>query len=214
MSPVLWTWLIGLLVAVVVLALSLAWWVRRSAAPRRTSRGPLPLFSGAQGALWRARNGAPEETFPYAFTPPGDPPADRADHPPMDAGTHAPLPGAFEVEQGPGAGSKLGFHHVPNTREDIITFGRIQGPPDRHVQLRDGTVSRRHAQMRFTAGRWEITNFATHNPVRVNAHPLGLGEVQELHDGDLVEMGQTRYRYRADQRPSVHVAKDDIHLVR
>jgi hypothetical protein len=214
MSPLLWTWLIGLLVAVVVLALSLAWWVRRSAAPQRMSRGPLPLFSGAQGALWRSRESAPAETFPYAFTPPVSPPADQADRRLIAHDSHEPLPGALEVEQGPGAGSTLGFHHVPNTREDIITFGRSQGPPGRHVQLRDGTVSRRHAQLRFAGGRWEITNFATHNPVRVNAHPLGHGDVRELHDGDLVEMGQTRYRYRADQRPSVHVAKDDIHLVR
>ena len=46
-----------------------------------------------------------------------------------------------------------------------ITFGRVNGPPYRHVQLRSQTVSRQHARMHYV--RWSVENDAiSRRPIR------------------------------------------------
>ena len=52
----------------------------------------------------------------------------------------------------------------------VITFGRLEGPPYRHVQLREPTVSRQHARMILQDSRWHLENQSGTNPVVVNGN--------------------------------------------
>jgi len=70
-----------------------------------------------------------------------------------------------------------------------VTFGRAEGAPYRHVQLREPTVSRAHAEMTFhqsvpasngsgsrgtsgTPARWRLENLSSTNPVVINGRSL------------------------------------------
>lgn len=114
---------------------------------------------------------------------------------PME-GTLQILPGRLEVVEGVDEGKQILFVRVPGT-EPEITFGRKPGEPHRHVQLRRPTVSRRHARMRFTEGRWTIVNESVTNPVRVNDKELPAdGPGRLLQDGDRIEMGEVVFIFR------------------
>ena len=81
----------------------------------------------------------------------------------------------------------------------MVTFGRSEGEPHKHVQLDARTVSRQHASMRFRDGQWQIMNLSRTNPVVVNGEALSAGEVaaRVLVDGDHLEMGEVVFRFRA-----------------
>ena len=111
-------------------------------------------------------------------------------------GTLQFLPGRLEITAGHEAGREIRFVRLPNSPPEI-TFGRNEGAPYRHVQLRDGTVSRLHARMRLHEGRWTLTNLSTTNPVTYNGRVLGDGEEQPLEHDDRIEMGEVAFRFRS-----------------
>ncbi len=114
---------------------------------------------------------------------------------PVD-GTLQFLPGRLEIIAGQEPGREVRFVRLPDSVEPEITFGRNEGPLYRHVQLRDATVSRLHAQMVMRGGAWTLTNLSTTNPVMLNGAVLGDGEAHVLADGDRVEMGEVVFRFR------------------
>ena len=79
-----------------------------------------------------------------------------------------------------------------------VTFGRGEGPPYRHVQLRAPTVSRLHARIVLSdAGVWTLENLSTTNPIILNGTELVAGSSPAaLADGDRIEMGEIVFRYR------------------
>ena len=82
----------------------------------------------------------------------------------------------------------------------VVTFGRAEGPPYRHVQLKVPTVSRLHARMTLEPGSstWKLENLSTTNPVAVNGIDLPQGSPPlALSDGDRVEMGEIVFTFRA-----------------
>ena len=111
-------------------------------------------------------------------------------------GTLQFLPGRLEVIEGDVPGRDIRFVRTWGEIPEV-TFGRVAGPPYRHVQLRSQTVSRQHARMQFVDGRWMLTNMSQTNPVVVNGQPLdsSLGQ-RILHDGDEIEMGDVLFRFR------------------
>ncbi len=111
-------------------------------------------------------------------------------------GTLQFLPGRLEVISGVDTGRDVRFVHLPGPEGDVITFGRSEGPPYRHIQLREATVSRNHARLRFDQGAWHLTNLSATNPVVLNDRTLGVGEEQCLADGDRVEMGEVVFAFR------------------
>jgi pSer/pThr/pTyr-binding forkhead associated (FHA) protein len=117
--------------------------------------------------------------------------------PPAD-GTLQLLPGRFEVLRGASRVEEIRFVRSPGP-ETVVTFGRSEGEPHRHVHLDPLTVSRVHAAMRFKDGRWHIENRSRTNPVLVNGVPLAVagGWPVPLADGDLVEMGEVLLRFHA-----------------
>jgi hypothetical protein len=185
----------------------------------------------------------PRHGSPYAPPPPGRPPAGTAAAPgpaasslgrtaePNDAvagaaietasmrywrpadGTLQFLPGRLEVIAGRDAGHEIRFVRTPGPDGTRVTFGRAEGAPYRHIQLREPTVSRTHARMTLEVGprngadastntpRWRLENLSATNPVVVNGNPLAADESEQccvmLEDGDRIEMGEVVFRFRA-----------------
>ena len=129
-------------------------------------------------------------------------------------GTLQFLPGRLEVIAGRDAGQEIRFVRTPGPDGTRVTFGRAEGAPYRHVQLREPTVSRAHARMTLESGassvggspphsnngaRWRLENLSATNPVVVNGRPLAAdgsasGSVQ-LGEGDRIEMGEVVFRF-------------------
>jgi len=115
--------------------------------------------------------------------------------PPLD-GTLQFLPGRLEILDGDSPGRDIRFVRTWGEVPEI-TFGRVSGPPFRHVQLRSQTVSRQHARMQYVDGRWKMTNLSQTNPVVINGQPLdGAHGNRVLRDGDQIEMGEVVFRFR------------------
>lgn len=113
-------------------------------------------------------------------------------------GTLQFLPGRLAIIEGRDAGQEIRFVRAFGPDGAVVTFGRADGPPYRHVQLREGTVSRAHARMSLESGAWRLTNLSLTNPVMINGVPLGAeGATLVLADGDRVEMGEVVFRFLA-----------------
>jgi hypothetical protein len=111
-------------------------------------------------------------------------------------GTLQFLPGRLEVISGVDKGREVRFVHLPGSDGDVVTFGRSEGPPYRHIQLREATVSRNHARLRLEHGVWHLMNLSATNPVVLNDRSLDVGEEHVLGDGDRVEMGEVVFAFR------------------
>ena len=118
-------------------------------------------------------------------------------HRPAD-GTLQFANGHLEVVGGPDAGHEVRFVQPGPGESADITFGRKEGPPYRHVQLLEPTVSRTHARISRDGERWRLTNLSRTNPVVVNGTSMdGVQASQLLEDTDLVEMGALLFRFHA-----------------
>jgi pSer/pThr/pTyr-binding forkhead associated (FHA) protein len=131
-------------------------------------------------------------------------------------GTLQFLPGRLEIAAGRDAGQEIRFVRTSGPDGTCVTFGRADGPPYRHVQLREPTVSRTHARMALEpvespntvtrgssgagAARWRLENLSATNPVIVNGRPLDAsGDMNSsviLSDGDRIEMGEVAFVFR------------------
>ena len=116
-------------------------------------------------------------------------------HIPAD-GTLQFLPGRLEILAGRDDGREIRFVRTGGPDGSIVTFGRAEGPPYRHVQLFEPTVSRNHARMRFDGSSWHLTNLSATNPVVLNGEELPAdGAPRPLRDGDRIEMGEVTFRF-------------------
>ena len=100
----------------------------------------------------------------------------------------------LEVMSGPDAGEEIRFLAVPGEAVSMM-FGRAPGEGPTHVQLKQKTVSRTHAVVRYRHGEWMIENLSTTNPTILNEEVLGVKE-RLLSDGDFIEMGEVSFRFR------------------
>ena len=122
---------------------------------------------------------------------PPPPPTNGAGRPPLNGngkvvqsvapseGTLQFLPGRLEVMEGDVPGRDIRFVRTWGEIPEV-TFGRVAGPPYRHVQLRSQTISRQHARMQYVEGRWKITNLSQTNPVVINGQPLDTAHGQHV----------------------------------
>jgi hypothetical protein len=129
-------------------------------------------------------------------------------------GTLQFLPGRLEVIAGRDAGQEIRFVRTPGPDGTRVTFGRAEGEPYRHVQLREPTVSRAHARMTLEVGaaggngrgvgngggaQWRLENLSATNPVVVNGRALAADESPAgsvvLGEGDRIEMGEVVFRF-------------------
>jgi FHA domain-containing protein len=131
-------------------------------------------------------------------------------------GTLQFLPGRLEIAAGRDAGHEIRFVRTAGPDGTCITFGRAEGAPYRHVQLREPTVSRAHARMALESAnggplsitpsnagpsRWRLENLSATNPVIVNGKALdpegGPRASVILSEGDRIEMGEVAFVFRA-----------------
>lgn len=107
-----------------------------------------------------------------------------------EEGTLEFLPGRLEIVGGEDVGQEIHFARQVGDEDVTVTFGRSEGPPLRHVQLLDPTVSRQHARMMFNGQRWHLSNISTTNAVLLNGTALPDGGAGiTLQEGDRLEMG-------------------------
>jgi hypothetical protein len=111
-------------------------------------------------------------------------------------GTLQMLPGRLEIIEGEDRGHSIRFVKMrPGAQQ--ITFGRREGLPYEHIQLRSLTVSRQHARLDFEHGRWSVINLSETNPVIVNGESLEPGSPSRpLVDGDRLEMGEVVFAFK------------------
>ncbi|HEX6313559.1 MAG TPA: FHA domain-containing protein [Gemmatimonadaceae bacterium] len=115
-----------------------------------------------------------------------------------EEGTLEFLPGRLEVVGGEDIGQEIHFARPVGDDDVTVTFGRSEGPPLRHVQLLDPTVSRQHARMTFTGHHWHLSNMSTTNAVLLNGAALPQhADGVTLQDGDRVEMGAVVFVFHA-----------------
>ena len=127
-----------------------------------------------------------------------DNPTTKISHPPQ--GTLKVLPGRFEVVEGLEDLPELRFYKQPGKIESEITFGRTNGKPYSHIQLKSPTVSSKQAKLVFSNGNYRLINYASSssNPTRVNGSELDVNESVELNNGDHITMGEVQLRYSAN----------------
>ncbi len=200
----------------------------RGPATRVDTADQRTVRSTPASATIRAREGA-VSTIPLADH--GEEPADESHYPAGDAvegssirywrpadGTLQFLPGRLEIAAGRDIGQEIRFVRTAGPDGARVTFGRAEGAPYRHVQLREPTVSRAHAEMTFhqsvpasngsgsrgTTGapaQWRLENLSSTNPVIVNGRALdsrgGAGASVILADGDRIEMGEVAFIFHS-----------------
>ncbi len=182
-----------------------------SAPPGATRGGPAPERPAPHPERATATQAPLEPRTPPATTPPVPsprpvaPPAAVPDArfiegetlrfvmPPAD-GTVEFLPGRLEVVAGPEAGREIRFARAPGEGDVEVTFGRSEGPPNRHIQVLARTVSRRHAVMTLRDEHWELTNLSSTNPLVLNGRVFAGDETAPLLvEGDRIEMGEVAF---------------------
>jgi hypothetical protein len=107
------------------------------------------------------------------------------------------LPGHLEVLAGDSRHQEIRFVRVQGQQPQLI-LGRNPGRSPQHIALNSSTVSRQHARLAFSGGKWAVANLSTTNPVVVNDQELtNLDGELPLADGDRIELGEVVLRFHA-----------------
>jgi hypothetical protein len=107
------------------------------------------------------------------------------------------LPGHLEVLAGDSRHQEIRFVRVQGQQPQLI-LGRNPGRSPQHIALNSSTVSRQHARLAFSAGRWAVANLSKTNPVVVNDQELSNQDGErQLADGDRIELGEVVLRFHA-----------------
>jgi hypothetical protein len=115
---------------------------------------------------------------------------------PADEGVQL-LPGHLEVLSGDQRHQEIRFVRVAGQQPHLI-LGRNPGRSPQHVALNSSTVSRQHARLAYSGGKWVVANLSQTNPVVVNDQELSnLDGERQLADGDRIELGEVVLRFHA-----------------
>jgi hypothetical protein len=107
------------------------------------------------------------------------------------------LPGHLEVLSGDARQQEIRFVRVAGQQPHLI-LGRNPGRSPQHVSLNSSTVSRQHARLAYSGGKWVVANLSQTNPVVVNDQELtNLDGERQLADGDRIELGEVVLRFHA-----------------
>ena len=107
------------------------------------------------------------------------------------------LPGHLEVLAGDTQQQEIRFVRVAGQQPHLI-LGRNPGRSPQHVSLNSSTVSRQHARLAYSGGKWMVANLSQTNPVVVNDQELtNLDGERQLADGDRIELGEVVLRFHA-----------------
>ncbi|MFE9254395.1 FHA domain-containing protein [Streptomyces sp. NPDC006879] len=160
--------------------------------------GPRLDFTGAPVVVGGPA-GHPNHPPPSPGQPPSTLPAGHRDQPYVPyqgsggqgaAGGYGPYGGALAH----GDRSPTTFHRISLGR--VMTIGRAL---DNDLVVPDLQVSRRHAEFRSTAGRFEIHDLGSHNGTYVNGQPLPRSGTALLGPADIVGVGHSTFRIVGDR---------------
>ena len=114
-------------------------------------------------------------------------------------GTLKLLPARFVVEGGLDDIQYINFFRAQGQKDTEITFGRAQGMPYRHIQLKPRTVSSRQAKLIFTNNQFTLINYASEdsNPTSVNGVAMSVNDSVVLKAGDKISMGEVGFRFES-----------------
>jgi hypothetical protein len=150
--------------------------------------------SGAVKAEFAPASFAPVEVEPDESTPAGTETVHFRR--PTDQAVQL-LPGRLQVLSGLTMPREIRFVRIPGERPQLI-LGREPGSSPPHVALPSSTVSRQHARLDFSGGRWGLTNLSRTNPVVLNDETLSSADGERaLADGDRIELGDVVLRFSA-----------------
>lgn len=214
-------------ILILAMAAAAAVSIIRWRAGRRTAYTPIPLvFPMNSGIAWESTMSAapPPPTAPTApssFAPPAGAPVrasevrsasmplsvDRDSQVPVNSETVRfvrptdevvqLLPGHLEVLSGDTRHQEIRFVRVAGQQPHLI-LGRNPGRSPQHVALNSSTVSREHARLAYSGGKWMVANLSKTNPVVVNDQELtNLDGERQLADGDRIELGEVVLRFHA-----------------
>ena len=95
------------------------------------------------------------------------------------------------VTEGPSKGNRF----VLQDRDSaVVNLGR---DPTLQIALEDQSASRRHAQIKCSAGSFQIVDLGSSNGTYVNAERLAPRAPHELEDNDVVKIGKTLALFRS-----------------
>jgi|GEM_PF-4652040 len=113
-------------------------------------------------------------------------------HVPETEMTMGVVPGKLTVVQG----DELGEIRLYRTGGDPSwTFGREPGKPLRHFQIKDPTVSRQHATLRYLEKQFKLINHSHTNPVIVNGEAVPVDGSVELKDQSMIMLGDVTLKF-------------------
>jgi len=212
-----------LIAAAVALTVAFVRW----RAGRRTAYAPIPLVfpMNSTGIAWESTLRAPSappapvQAPASSFAPPANPYvggdwavpiSTTADSEGLAAATSETvrfqrpnddlvqlLPGHLEVLAGDSRHQEIRFVRVQGQQPQLI-LGRNPGRSPQHIALNSSTVSRQHARLAFSGGRWAVANLSKTNPVVVNDQELSnMDGERQLADGDRIELGEVVLRFHA-----------------
>jgi pSer/pThr/pTyr-binding forkhead associated (FHA) protein len=216
---------VAILILVIAAATPVA--LKRWRAGRRTAYTPIPLvFPMNSGIAWETSMSAPpaeaaEPSAPSSFAPPAGASArnsgERSVNIPLSVDRDSQvaatsetvrfvrpadevvqlLPGHLEVLSGDSRQQEIRFVRVAGQQPHLI-LGRNPGRSPQHVALNSSTVSREHARLAYSGGKWMVANLSKTNPVVVNDQELtNLDGERQLADGDRIELGEVVLRFHA-----------------
>ena len=96
----------------------------------------------------------------------------------------------IEFKEGPNTGHRLALS------SQTVTLGRRSGMD---MQLEDSMASGHHAEMRFEDGEWLIVDLGSSNGTMLNDAKITSAR---LSDGDIVQIGSSRFEFRGDKAAS------------
>lgn len=104
------------------------------------------------------------------------------------------LPARLEVVAGGDTGTEIPFVGKPGEDMELM-IGRSPGDGPSTIELKQKTVSRTHAVIRFRDGSWLLENLSMTNPTILNDETLGV-KAMALSDGDRIEMGEVVFVFK------------------
>lgn len=149
--------------------------------PQQPGANTTPPYSGAQPVVTLTcfRCGAPNPSTRLYCTTCGDDLSNkRASADRYQGPNGRPILARLSIQNGPMAGRSYRFH------QDVTTIGRTNG---NDLVISGRTVSRRHARLWFTDGRWYLEDLQSANGTLLNN--VRIHQPVMLNDGDVINFG-------------------------
>lgn len=108
------------------------------------------------------------------------------------------IPGELEVLTGDDRGKTQRLSGYPTEEGSIVTLGResVSGPKDfAHIQLKEGTISRKQAELIYKDGKLYIKNLSETNYTKLDGREIPPNTSLELKPSSVITLGEIDLKY-------------------